>query len=341
MIAMDVFNSDAFSATSLSTAVEKIDYVPGFLGTIPGLFEPDPVRSDAIWIEERSTGAVILPTSPRGAPPHQVSGDIRKARAFQTVRVADASRINASELLGIRAFGSETELKTVQEEVARRQFKMKQNMDLTWENLRMGAVLGAVYDADGTTLIYDWAAEFSQTIPTELDFDLDNGSPAEGALRRKCNAVRRSIEIGLKGMTFSAIYGLCGDAFYDDLTAHPEIIKTYLNQPEASVLRDSYGRPWDSIRYGGIQFVNYRGTDDGSTVAVNTDKAKFFPVGAGIFKWAMSPGESFADIGSLGSDFYSMIVTDKDRDRWADVEVYSYPLPVCTMPQALYRAKRT
>jgi hypothetical protein len=28
-------------------------------------------------------------------------------------------------------------------------------------------------------------------------------------------------------------------------------------------------------------------------------------------------------------------VLDKDRNSWADVEMYSYPLPVCTMPQAL------
>ena len=67
----------------------------------------------------------------------------------------------------------------------------------------------------------------------------------------------------------------------------------------------------------------------------------FFPVGAGIFKWAMSPGESFEHIGQLGQKFYPGIVVDKDRNQWADVEMYSYPLPVCTMPQALYRAKRT
>jgi hypothetical protein len=55
----------------------------------------------------------------------------------------------------------------------------------------------------------------------------------------------------------------------------------------------------------------------------------------------MSPGESFADLGQLGQNFYSNIGRDTVRDWWADVEMYSYPLPVCTMPQALYRARRT
>jgi hypothetical protein len=342
MLTMDVFNSDPFKATSLSTAIEKMDYVPNLLGQIPDLFVPDPVRTEDIWIEERSVGAVILPTSPRGTAPHQTGGDRRKARAFKTVRISDASRITASELQGIRAFGSETELMQLQVEVARRQMKMKRNFDLTFENLRMGAVLGAVYDADGTSLIYDWAAEFGQTIPAEIDFDLDNATPAEGAVRKKCTAVRRSINTGLKGVGVARnIVGICGDAFWDDLTSHPEVIKTYLNWAAAADLRNGHGKEWSAFRYGEIDFVNYRGTDDGTTLSVGTDKVKFFPTGAGIFRWALSPGESFEHVNTLGQSTYSMIVLDKDRNMWADVEAYSYPLPVCTMPQALHRGKRT
>lgn len=338
----DVFNADPFKATSLAAAVDKMDYVPGLLGSIPGLFVPEPVRSEDIWIEERTTGGfVILQTSPRGASPHQTGSDPRKARAFKTVRIADASRITASELLGVRRFGSEINLKDVQEEVARRQFKMKQNFDLTWENLRMGAILGKTVDADGST-IYDWEAEFGQTIPAELDFDLDNGSPASGAVRKKCTAVRRSILKNLKGVgVASNIIGICGDNFWDDLTSHPEVEKTYLNWAAAADLRNGHGKEWSSFRYGEIDFVNYRGTDDDTTLTVGTDKCKFFPVGAGIFKWAMAPGEAFEHVGSLGQLVYSNMVLDKDRNTWADVEMYSYPLPICTMPQALHRGRRT
>ena len=72
-----------------------------------------------------------------------------------------------------------------------------------------------------------------------------------------------------------------------------------------------------------------------------TTKCKFFPVGAGIFRWAMSPGESFEFVNTPGQLVYSRIVLDKDRNTYADVEEYSYPLPVCTMPQALHRGKNT
>lgn len=339
MITMDIFNDDAFSATSLTAAVDKVGYVPGLLDGMAGLFDPVPVRTESIWIEERANNAALIQTSSRGAPIDEKSNDdSRKVRGFRTRRLIGSRRIRASELFGIRAFGSETELKAVQSEVMYRQGLVKRDFALTRENLKLGCVQGLVTDADGTT-IYNWATEFSQTIPAEVDFDLDNAAPASGALRKKCTAAVRSMTIGLKGAPARGFVALCGDNFWDDLTAHSEVRNTYLNYQAAASLRDPLA--WEQFAFGGILWINYRGTDDGSTVAVGTDKAKFFPLGSGIFKWAMAPGESFSDIGTMGQDFYSRIVTDKDRDQWADVEMYSYPLPVCTMPQALYRAKRT
>ena len=342
MLNFDVFNQDIFSAISMSRAVDKMPFVPGLLGSIPGLIEYEPVRTKAIWIEERANGISILQTSPRGSAPSQVGGDKRKARAFNTVRIAQASRVEAEELQNIRAFGSDSELKQLMVELGRRQMKIKQNFDLTWENLRMGMVKGVVTDADGST-IYDWGAEFGQVQPAEIDFDLDNASPASGALKKKCNAVVRSITKGLQGVGVAQrVVAIVGDAFWDDLATHPEVERTYANWEAAVALRGDLAKPWSTpFRFGNIDWINYRGTDDGTTLTVGADKARFFPVGAGIFRWAMSPGEGFDFANTLGQDVYSRIVLDKDRQWWADVEMYGYPLPVCTMPQALASGRRT
>lgn len=337
---MDVFKGDAFSATSLSTAIDKIDYVPDTLSQISGLLVEDPVYTKEIYIEERTTGAVVLPFSERGTPPHQTGGDKRVARPFSTLRFADASRITASELFAIRQFGSEINLKTLQEEVMRRQKKVLLNMNLTKEYHIFNLVTQAkVLDADGSVK-WDWATEFEQAIPNEIDFDLDNANPAEGAVRKKCTAIRRTMMKNLKGAMPARIVGICGDNFWDDLTSHPEVVKTFTGWAAASDLRNNHGNAWSEFRYGDINFVNYRGTDDGG-FGVNTDQCKFFPVGAGIFRWALSPGESFADLGKPGQRFYSNTLIDKDRDQWTDIEVYSYPLPICTMPSALAQARRT
>lgn len=340
MLTMDVFKQDAFSAVSLSAAVDKMDYVPDFLSNMPGLFEDDPVRSVEIWIEERSTGAVVLPFSPRGTAPHQTGGDQRKARAFSTLRFGDASRITASELLGIRGFGSEVNLKTLQEEVGRRQFKIKRNMQLTKEFHKFNCVTaGLVKDADGTTK-YDWASELDQVVPADVNIALTTYDQ-NGGIRKTVNGIRRTIQKNLKGVgSAKQIIALCGDNFYDALTGNKEVRETYLNTSKAQSLQNDVGQEWESFKYANVTWINYRGTDDGS-FGVNTDNCHFVPLGAGIFRWAMSPGEKMEHVGTMGQDVYSWIVTDKDRDSWADVEVYSYPLPVCTMPQALVKGVKT
>lgn len=341
MATVDIFSDNAFSAIEMTKAVDKLGYVPGLLGSIPGLFEPNPVRTTSVWIEERGSEPALIQTDERGSDPVTVGGDTRTARSFKTLRLAQRSRIMADSLQNIRSFGSDTELMGVQEEVARRQLRMRRDLELTLENMRLGAVQGLVTDADGSTL-YDWASEFGQTIPAEIDFDLDNASPASGAVRKNCNAVVRSMRAALKGLGGNSvrIYGVAGDNFWDDLTAHQEVRETYLNTQAAADLRE--GNAWESFNYGGITWINYRGTDDGSTVAVGTDKVKFFPAGAGIFQIAYAPAETFDFVNTLGREVYSWVEPDPAvNKRWADVQMFSYPLPVCTMPSALHRGKRT
>lgn len=340
MLTMDVFRSDAFSAVSMTAALDKLGYVPGLLGSIPGLFEPVPVSTVDIFIEERENEAALIQTSERGEDPAELAGERRKVRGFRTTRLYQHSKIMAHELQSIRAFGSETELSQLQTEIARRQLRMRRNLELTWEHMRLGAVQGLVVDADGST-IYNWATEFGQTIPAEIDFDLDNATPESGAIRKKCNLVTRSIKKGLKGLGGNgvSIYALCGDNFWDDLTAAQEVRETYLNTQMAADLRE--GNAYETFRYGSITWINYRGTDDGTTVAVGSDKAKFFPVGAGIFQTALAPAERFDFVNTPGQEVYSWVIPDEKRNAYADVELLSYPLHVCTMPSALHRGRRT
>ncbi len=345
-ISMDVFNQDAFSAQNMTAAIDKEGYVPTLLGGTPGLFVPPPLgqpRSKAIFIEERDNEPAIIHTSPRGAEPSPGRTDekTRKVRPFMIPRLARSRRIQASEIAGIRAYGSVTEMQSLEMMVQRQQYLLQRDFSLTWENMRLGAVQGLVKDAAGET-IYNYATEFDQTIPAEVDFDLDAASPVAGILRTRCTTAIRSMTRGLKGLGGNAVtfMAICGDDFWDLLIAHVEVRQTYLNYAAAASLRDKTA--WESFYFGGITWTNYRGTDDGSTVSVGTTKAKMFPVGAGIFQEIYAPAdERFEFDGSPGQQSYSWIVTDQQRNMWADVEMYSYPLFMCTMPQALYQAKMT
>jgi major capsid protein E len=345
MITMDAFRADAFSAVTLTAAVDKLGYVPQYLGTVPGLFNDTPVRTTAVWIEERSNAPALIQTTERAAAPKVRGAEQRTARAFRTRTLGEGSRIMADELQGIRAFGSETEMKELMSEVARRQQLIKNDMELTKENWRLGVIQGKLLDADGSVL-YDWNAEFGQPQAAEVNFDLQNANPASGALRQQCNQVVRHIKRALLGVGGDNVRNnaVVGDKFWDALTSHPEVRQTFLNWNAAVELRG--GNAWKDFQWGDISWSNYRSTDDGDgtdtpVVGVPSTRAKFFPVNAGIFQIAYAPAPRFEFVNTLGLPTYSWVVLDEKRDMWADVETFSYPLAVCTMPGALLSGKRT
>ena len=102
------------------------------------------------------------------------------------------------------------------------------------------------------------------------------------------------------------------------------------------VWRNGQGAAFDTFNFAGIGWFNYRGSDDTTTIAVPTDKVKFFPKGApGIFRRGLAPGESFEWVNTPGKPMYVIPIPDRDRNAFWKMEVYSYPLRFCTRPEVL------
>ncbi len=336
MATMDVFKADAFSMASLLQAIEDIDHKPQFLGSL-GLFDDEPQRTRAVMVETRANELALIQTTPIGAPLPQLSYDPRKVRNFNTFRIAKGSTIQAEQLQGIREFGSESELQQVQVEVARRMRRLVDDVELTWEHMRLGAVQGILADADDTTLV-DYYSEFGVAAPAAVTFNF--AALQAGEVRPLIEGVVRAIVRAAKGAftTNSYVAALVGDEFWDALVNHAEIRQTYLNYQAAADLRNPTA--FGQFRYGGVLWTNYRGTDDGSTVAVAADEAKFFPVNApGIFKVAWGPGEFLPVVNQPGVPLRPLILPDPSgREAFVTLEVYSYPLYLCTKPLTLRSA---
>lgn len=335
MAEMTIFLDNAFRAATLTTALNRRPHKPGFLGSL-GIFAPKPVRTVTVAVESRNGVLSLIKTSERGAPLAQADADKRDIRDYRTVRIAKGDTLHAHEIQGIRAWGTTSELQQVINEVAQRLSNLQDDVDLTHEHMMLGAIQGIVLDADGST-IRNWYTEFNIPQPAEVDFELDDSSTD---VRGKCTAVVRAMaRAGQGGMLpTTQVHALAGDGFYDKLIAHDHVRDTYLNQQGASELRD--GTAFESVRFGGITFHNYRGTDDNSTVAVDAGECKFFPVGGkDVFEVAQSPAETFDFVNTPGQPSYAMLIPDKDRNAWVKPEVYSYPLHICTRPGMLQRAK--
>ena len=334
---LDVFGQDAFNALSLTAAINKVDYLPSQLGDV---FEATPVNTKSVAIEEVGDTLTLVQSSPRGGVGGNRADDKRTLRSFEVPHLSLEDRLMADEIDSVRAFGSETQLEMIQRKTQEKAEKLARNIQLTWENLRLGAIKGTITDADGTTL-FNLFTEFGVSQESEIDFDLDAASPASGALRTKIASAVRLVRKNTKGAPPNArIRAICGETFWDQLIAHSEVRETFLNWQASQDLRGSgaHGR----FSFGGIDWEEYRGTDDGSTLTVSATKTHIFPVGVpDLFKIHYAPASTTEFVNTDGIPFYEFQAVAAKYQRWVDIMVERNPLPICTQPKSLILGKNT
>jgi hypothetical protein len=338
---LDIFKSDPFTVFSLTDAINQVPFVPGHVGRL-GLFRARSVNTLSIGIEEKNGILTLVAPTPRGGPGQTIDKSKRNLRMLAVPHFQIDDAIMADEVQGVRAFGSETELETVMGKVDERMVQHSQSFDATEEYHRVGAIKGIVTYADGTTL--NLFNAFDVTQENEIDFDLDNATPADGILRKKCAAVYRTIASNLDGVPFGGVRALCGDAFFDDLIAHKEVRETYLAQTEASDLRRGYvdsgqSGVFGTFVFGDIIWENYRGSVGGQAF-VNTDKCHLFPTGApGLFESVYAPADYIETVNTMGKRLY-MNQFPMSNNKGIDIEVQSNALQYCKRPKTLMLGKR-
>lgn len=337
MSSFDVFNSTPFALRQMTAAIQAMPFVPARIGEM-NLFTPKPMATVTAQIEVRNNQLYLVKNTPRGAPAEQNERNLRDMHPLNATHLPIEDRITPDEIQDVRAFGSESQLEGVAMVVADRLGTMRQSLEATTEHLRIGAIKGVVNDSDGVTPIYDLYSVFGVTKEADVNFDLDNASPADGAVRKQCSAVIRTIEDNLGSIPYTGIHGFCGSAFFDDLTAHPETRTAYERWNDGQMLRDRMARR--TFAFGGIMFEEYRGVVDGVQY-VDDDECHFFPTGSpGLFDVAFAPGNFIGAANMLAEEVYARSVIDP-ADRWVDLYAQSNPLPYCTRPKVLMTGLRT
>jgi hypothetical protein len=339
---LDIFHSDPFSAIALTDAVQRNPFQPVGLGQL-NIFDPNPIRTPALAVEERTGVLSLIPFSERGAEGTQRTTEKRKMRYFDVPRLMHDDTVYATEVQSVREFGQESVLMQIETEVARRlsgPTGLLASVEFTKEYLRLAAVQGMVLDPKDGSVMYNWFDEFQITQAAETAFNLAAGTA--NSLRPICNGIIRVMARKAQGAftPTTRVYALCGDTFYDQFVNHPDVIRTFLNWSAASDLRGTQGAAFDEFVFGGITWVNYRGSDDNTTIKIADDKVKFFPVGApGVFREASSPGETVDWVNTPGKPVYVLPIFDQQRRMWWKMEAYSYPLFICTRPEVLLSGK--
>ncbi len=327
--------SDAFSMVSLTKAINLLPNQYGRLNQM-NLMPGKGVRTRSIIVEERAGVLTLLPTQPVGAPGLQNAMGKRTVRTFVIPHIPLDDTILPDEYQGIRAFGQENDMAAIAQVVNDHLQTMRNKHAITLEHLRMGALKGIIYDADGSTVLYNLYTEFGISAKT-VDFELDDTTTDVGA---KCREVVRHIEDNLKGDVMSGVHCLCDATFYDDLVAHDSVKEAYMYHAEASQRLGEDNRK--GFRFNGIVFEEYRGTATGSAGTavpfIAAGEAHFFPVGThSTFETLFAPADFTETANTLGLELYAKQEPRK-FGRGVDLHTQSNPLPICYRPGVLVKA---
>ncbi|WP_395661514.1 major capsid protein [Aestuariivirga sp.] len=201
---------------------------------------------------------------------------------------------------------------------------------------------GRLLDTDNSVL-FDYYTEFGETPAAEIDFDLDNASPAEGVLRKKCAGIIRQMASILDGIPFTNVMAICGDTFFDDLIAHKEVRDTYKGYADAASLRGAYVSAGvngfhGSFDFGGITWANYKG---GGTIGIDTNKCHLFPTGVpGLFRTVYGPADYIETVNTPGQRLYAK-QWEMMNGKGVNLEFQMNALHYCTRPRVLIPGKRT
>ncbi|WP_375654644.1 MULTISPECIES: major capsid protein [unclassified Bartonella] len=270
-------------------------------------------------------------------------------------RIAKSDTVKSEEIQNRREFGIEDQLETAMKYIARKQKKLISGIELTWENMQLGAVQGVVLDADGSVIV-DWYKEWEITPPKPIDFKLN--TETTNVADHVDQVIMRMIEASKGAFSDrSRIIGLCGNEFFSKLKNHKTIRETYLNTALAQTLNSAGGvatpssigsGSFGSFDFAGVTFINYRSIHNYNVsakagtkraIGIKPDECQFFPVDApGVFQKTFAPGESLDFANTVGRPLYTMLIVDHDRNAWVKRRVYSYPLYICTRPEMLFKA---
>jgi len=336
MATMDVFNGAAFDMRQLS---ESVQLIPNQWGRITelGLFRNTPVRVPNISIESEDGVLSLISATPRGTDAPGRREGKRKLRSFTVPKFQQKATVTADEIIGVRAFGRETELRQVGQVVLDKLQRMRADIDITREYLNSTALAGIVTDPDGT-VFHDLFTEFGVT-QKAVDFDLGT---AATDVQAKVREVRRHIETNLLGDTMTRVHALCSPGFMDKLMAHPEVEKAYTFFMQANPLREDMTR---AFPFMGVTFEEYLGEapvpDENGAVTtrqfIAAGDARFFPVGTQrTFRGFNAPADWEETVNTLGRPFYAKQwphPSGSFRELWVQTNY----LPICMRPAVLVR----
>lgn len=323
-----------FEVTDLT---EELLLVPNTWGLVNemGIFRSEGVTQHTVTIEESSRTLSVISDQHRGAR-NSVNKDInRKIRALAIPHFPLDDAISPVDLVGKRAYGSDA-METEAAVMARKIERIRQNHAVTMEFARCTAITtGDVYAPNGTVSA-NFYTEFGIT-RKEVDFVL--GTAGTNVLEKSEEIIAHIQDNILSGETVSSVVALCSPEFFAKLIKQAGVVDAYryytsTQEPNRARLGSGLYR---RFMHGGVEFVEYRGSYNGSRL-IPVGDAYFLPMGTSdTFVSYSSPANKFDLVGTIGEEAYMFTYRDP-KGSLIEIESEHNHLALVRRPAAVCRA---
>ncbi len=293
----NVFKSNVFGFMSLTTAVNILPPKPTSVDAF-AIFAESGINTTTAAVEEKDGKLGLVKSQPRGFIGRGQSSKPRRMRKFDVPHYPEFDAILASEVQGVRQFGSDSVMETVEGKLAEKRVDLVDRLNLTIDAGKWGAIQGVLYDADGSVL-YDWFDEFGVD-RNEFTIDL---SDAGLDLRNAVIKMKRAAEKELGGYTFSKFTLALPAPVFDKFVAHPWNKDAYDRWLDGAQRRDDL-RPGFPIA-DNVEVKSVDITDLGNGLkTIPDDEGYLIPDAAGLLKVNYSPADTLEAANTVGLPYY-------------------------------------
>jgi len=328
----NIFNSDLFSFTSLTSAVNMIPEKPHQLGTWFN-WNGQGVNTTSIIVEELEGRLAVIPSAARGTIGKGQANPKRKARSFVIPHYPHYDMIKATEVQGVRAFGSSSDFETVEAKLAEKYVSMRDNHDVTEEFAKAGAISGILRDADGS-VIYDWHQEFKVSRNThDIDF-----TDVSINLRDELISAKRKGEKAIGGtLLYSGWKLVCTPTIFSAITSHPSVVAAYERWQDGAFLRADNRKGF--MIADDIEVVSYHNNTVGDVEFITEGESYLVPNSQNLFQSRFAPADTVEAANTIGLPLY-MMSEPMPFGRGVDLATEQNAIYYAVLPKAIVRIKQ-
>ncbi len=292
---------------------EELLIVPNQWGLVNslGIFTGQGISENSITVEKISESAGLILDRVRGERAYQNKDFARELHSFPVPHFPLDDYITPQDVQGKRAYGEANAADTLAAVRARKLQRIRQSHAWTLEAARCQALTaGTVYAPNGTVSV-NWFTSFGVTQKT-VDFALGTNTTS---IITKLEEVIAHIQDNLcNGGNQTGVMALCSPEFFSALIAHDAVKAAYqFYTSTQEPLRTRQGGATTMYReffYGGVKFVEYRGSYNGSRLIPAKD-AVFVPMGVeDMFETYFAPANKFDFVNTVGEEAYVFEYTD-------------------------------